>query len=221
MCRLVVSKVSALSSSWQMPTKPCIAFPAPPLKFRTASFPQYGFKAGLSDGAFPRQPTRAVCLRPSCSPWRPSTSVQRRSYPLGEAPPFKRYPSLYPRGPRSGAGYVVPHPHRLIGLIRPTCRHIEISPHCGLYPMPSLGVHRRGPQVVPCFHCMFLLDMPSSRSPESSSVLLTQLLLHRRHWPSPREGNGSALSISPPSASGGAGDVGALLVRFRYGLSSC
>ena len=203
-----------------MPTKPCITFPAPPLKFRTASFPQYGFKAGLSDGAFPHQPTRAVCLRPSCSPWRPSTSVQRRSYPLGEAPPFKRYTSLYPRGPRSGAGYVVPHPPRLIGLIRPTCRHIEISPHCGLYPMPSLGVHRLGPQVVPCFRCMFLLDMPSSMSPESSSVILTQLH-HRRHWPSPREGNGSALSISPPSASGGSTNFGASLVRFRYGLSSC
>ena len=56
-------------------------------------------------------------------------SVQSRSYPLGKAPPFKRQSSLYPRGPRSGAGYVVPHPHHLIGLIRPTCRHIEISPY--------------------------------------------------------------------------------------------
>ena len=28
-------------------------FPSPPLKFRTAGFPQYGFKAGLSEGAFP------------------------------------------------------------------------------------------------------------------------------------------------------------------------
>ncbi|MGH9199531.1 MAG: hypothetical protein ACRD1T_27850, partial [Acidimicrobiia bacterium] len=31
---------------------PCITFPPPPLKFRTAGFPQYGYKAGLSDGAF-------------------------------------------------------------------------------------------------------------------------------------------------------------------------
>src|SRR5262249_48977191 len=28
-------------------------FPRSPLSFRTASFPQYGWKAGLSDGAFP------------------------------------------------------------------------------------------------------------------------------------------------------------------------
>ena len=28
-------------------------FPSPPLKFRTAGFPRYGFKAGVSDEAFP------------------------------------------------------------------------------------------------------------------------------------------------------------------------
>jgi hypothetical protein len=28
-------------------------FPSPPLKFRTAGFPQYGFKAGMSDEACP------------------------------------------------------------------------------------------------------------------------------------------------------------------------
>ena len=204
-----------------MPTKPCITFPAPPLKFRTASFPQYGFKAGLSDGAFPRQPTRAVCLRPSCSPWRPSTSVQSRSYPLGEAPPFKRYTSLYPRGPRSGAGYVVPHPPRLIGLIRPTCRHIEISPHCGLYPMPSLGVIRLGPQVVPCFRCMFLLDMPSSRSPESSSVILSQPHFTDDTGLRRKVGTARHSRYPPPSASSGDCISGFLRVRFRYGLSSC
>jgi hypothetical protein len=27
-------------------------FPSPSLKFRTVSFPQYGFKAGISDKAF-------------------------------------------------------------------------------------------------------------------------------------------------------------------------
>ena len=41
-------------------------FPLPPLKFRTAGFPQYGFKAGLSDEAFPMARftivLRALCL---------------------------------------------------------------------------------------------------------------------------------------------------------------
>jgi hypothetical protein len=45
---------------------------------------------------------------------------------------------LYPRGPRSGLGYIVPVHLRLFDLIRPTRRHIPISPHGDLYGMPSL-----------------------------------------------------------------------------------
>jgi hypothetical protein len=45
-------------------------FPLPSLKFRTAGFPQYGFKAGRSDRAFPfyASSRRTVCHCPSCSP---------------------------------------------------------------------------------------------------------------------------------------------------------
>jgi len=45
-------------------------FPPLPLKSRTAGFPQYGFKADISDGAFPSTTSsshRTVCLRPSCT----------------------------------------------------------------------------------------------------------------------------------------------------------
>ena len=52
-------------------------FPSSSLKFRTAGFPQYGFKAGVSDRAFPfgAWPSRrAVCRRPSCSPLASSDS---------------------------------------------------------------------------------------------------------------------------------------------------
>jgi len=52
------------------------------------------------------------------------------------APPLSV--STYPRGPRSGSGYRVPIHHHLIGPIRPARRHIVISPHSGLYAMPSL-----------------------------------------------------------------------------------
>ena len=45
---------------------------------------------------------------------------------------------LYPRGPRSGLGSIVPAHRHLIGLMRPTRRRIRISPHGGLYRMPSL-----------------------------------------------------------------------------------
>jgi len=45
---------------------------------------------------------------------------------------------LRPRGPRSGPGYSVPVRHHLIDPIRPTRGHTAISPHGGLYAMPSL-----------------------------------------------------------------------------------
>ena len=74
-CRLS-GKAMARTGLRMMPT-----FPSPPLKFRTAGFPQYGFKAGLSEGAFParrpivaplwfasllRAPRFQTCLSPRC-----------------------------------------------------------------------------------------------------------------------------------------------------------
>jgi len=56
-CRLS-GKAMARTGLRMMPT-----FPSPPLKFRTAGFPQYGFKAGLSEGAFP---ARRPIVAPSC-----------------------------------------------------------------------------------------------------------------------------------------------------------
>src|SRR5260370_35227271 len=53
-------KAMARTGLRMMPT-----FPLPPLKFRTASFPRYGFKAGLSDGAFPAG-WFAIVLRALC-----------------------------------------------------------------------------------------------------------------------------------------------------------
>src|SRR5262245_8349459 len=45
---------------------------------------------------------------------------------------------LRPRGPRSGSSYAVSDRHHLIDPIRPARKHIAISPHGGLYAMPSL-----------------------------------------------------------------------------------
>ena len=58
-------RAKARSGLRMMPT-----FPLPSLKFRTAGFPQYGFKAGRSDRAFPfyASSRRTVCHCPSCSP---------------------------------------------------------------------------------------------------------------------------------------------------------
>jgi hypothetical protein len=127
-CRLS-GKAMARTGLRMMPT-----FPSPPLKFRTASFPRYGFKAGISDEAFPKPglpssfvPTAVtvdslLCVRDGALV---CTSV-RAVLPL------------YPRGPRSGPGYAVPIHLHLIGPIRPTRGHISTSPPSDLYQMPSL-----------------------------------------------------------------------------------
>src|SRR5215469_8765248 len=51
-----LGRIEARTGLRMMPT-----FPRSPLSFRTVSFPQYGWKAGLSDGAFPH----GVQLKPA------------------------------------------------------------------------------------------------------------------------------------------------------------
>ena len=123
-------------------------FPRSPLSFRTASFPQYGWKADCPGGAFlgDRRLKPAPGIRRPPSSLHPpfvhfvvatvvrSKSGLRNSIMHRHAVEY----STYPRGPRSGPGCSVPVRHHLIGPIRPTRRHIAISPHSGLYAMPSL-----------------------------------------------------------------------------------
>jgi hypothetical protein len=73
------------------------------------------------------------------------------------------------------------------------------------------------PRVVPCFHCTFLLGMPSSTATGSPSAVLTQSFtddLGLRQEPTARHSQGC-----PSSASDGRRVFEASLVRFRYGLS--
>jgi hypothetical protein len=152
-------------------------FPWPSLKSRTVSFPQYGFKAGVSGRACPSTASssrRAVCVRPSCTPL-PIASYPRssRGTRCAGTPPCKRSLPLYPRGPRSGPGYSVPIHHHLIGPMRPTRRHIAISPQGGLYAMPSLCVQiatPRRPASGSVLSLLFFVDMSPSKTPESPSV---------------------------------------------------
>jgi hypothetical protein len=119
-------RTEARSGLRMMPT-----FPPSPLKFRTAGFPQSGFKVGISGGAFPSTTSPAccaVCLRPSCTPLP-------ASYPRSEPRGAVRWRTsvqaavpLCPRGPRSSPGCSVPDHHHLIGPMRSTHRHISISP---------------------------------------------------------------------------------------------
>jgi hypothetical protein len=145
-------------------------FPSSPLKFRTAGFPRYGFKAGLSAGAFPRAaPTwRAfsVCILPSCPPLPAFRSCVLRSvseHAVRSSTAMRAATPLYPRGPRSGPGSAVPvHPH-LCGPIRPTRGHSAIS-------LPAA--------YTPCLRCAFPPRRPTTGSVLSLLILSQHVVLH-------------------------------------------
>ena len=98
-------------------------FPPPPLSFRTAGFPQYGWKVGLSDRAFPRvaqvKPAPSIphatsrlapALRALCnSTLRPALSQDRE---LSGAPPCEELPPL-PQRPSLRSGLCCPSPSAL------------------------------------------------------------------------------------------------------------
>src|SRR3954447_17200821 len=136
-------RIEARTGLRMMPT-----FPRSPLSFRTAGFPQYGWKAGLSGGAFPdRQRLKPAPGIRLLTAGLPSPFVHRS---IKAVAPYCAGPltmmmhrlggwvALRPRGPRSGPGYAVPVRPRLTGPIRPTRRHIATSPQGGLSAMPSL-----------------------------------------------------------------------------------
>ena len=194
-------------------------FPLPPLKFRTAGFPRYGFKAGISDEAFPAN-RFAIVLRALCCHRYSLPCVRDDALIITSVRAVR---PLYPRGPRSGPGYAVPVHHHLPGPIRPTHRHSTTSPHSGLYALPSLCARLRrlgDPRVVPCFrwHPFSTCRPPGPREAQ------------RLHIPSSfaadaglrLKGKVSALPTSPHSDSrGGVQFRGFTTVRFRCDLSIC
>ena len=97
--------------------------PWPPLKSRKASFPQYGFKAGISGGPACRLRVHRVvqfasALRAPRFLYR-CTPVLSPGTRCADAPPSKRLMPFYPRGPRSSPGYSVPAHQHLIGPMVP------------------------------------------------------------------------------------------------------
>jgi hypothetical protein len=119
-------------------------FPSSPLKFRTAGFPQYGFKVGLSAGAFPSAASTchalSVCILPSCPTLQRFFLRSVSEYDVRSSTAMQAATPLYPRGPRSGPGSSVPIHQHLCGPIRPTRRHSAISLLCSLYALSSLCV---------------------------------------------------------------------------------
>src|SRR3982751_1179254 len=212
-------RIEARTGLRMMPT-----FPRSPRSFRTAGFPQYGWKAGLSGGAFPdRQRLKPAPGIRLLTAGLPSPFVHLR---VGAVAPYCAGPltmmmhrpggwvALRPRGPRSGPGYAVPVRRCLTGPIRPTRRHIATSPQGGLDAMPSLcGSAEATREWFRAFAAM-----PSSLTPGSSSSHLSSVAMPTR--PSPRSErlgtpNSPAIRFTRGSL------FEASLVRLCYGLSGC
>ena len=84
-------------------------FPLPSLKFRKAGFPRYGFKAGMSDVAFPAS-WFAIALRASAASEQPPRCVgDQRAYRHLRA----SGPAALPQGPSLRSGLFCPGPSSL------------------------------------------------------------------------------------------------------------
>ena len=128
-----------------MPTSP-----SPPLKLRTVGFPQYGYKASLSDGAFQTNPRVEVDSRqtlvasPVCP--CPSRTVRSRHLVSSESHLPGRCARRCARGLcratpgvlGSGASCAVSRHPAYYDPIRQSRGHATISRHCRLYVAPSL-----------------------------------------------------------------------------------
>ena len=141
-------------------------FPSPHLKFRTAGFPRYGFKASISSEAFPTRfqvkPAPGIPV-PRLSLLRFSHASAPSHFSLALRPEQPRLPraavgeesSPRPQGPlapvrvmlsRSITAYYDP--------IRQSRRHATTSRHGRLYVTPSLcGSARGDPRDLPDFRC--------------------------------------------------------------------
>ena len=123
-----------------------------------------------------------------------------------------------PRGPRSGPGCAVPVRHYLIGLIRPTRRHIAISPHGGLYAMPSLCGSAEATREW--FRAFTAHSFLACRPLRPRGVRHRYPDIRCRHWPSPND-HRLGTPDTPAIRFARAVDFVASLVRFRYSLPGC
>jgi len=161
-------------------------FPSSPLRFRTAGFPQYGSKAGLSVGAFPSYslvkpppgiPSPCSGLHPTfaSSVAAPNPRSMSRKPTRSDAA-IRAARAALPQGPSLRSGLFCPGPST---LNRPHPTHSWAR--CDFPAVPvirnafAVRERLRDPRVVPCFRCPLFPDMPPSAPPECSSAACSQM----------------------------------------------
>ena len=204
-------------------------FPSPSLKFRTAGFPQYGFKADLSGDAFRSvalfKPTPGIRNATDCLPspfvssetesWTPVLS--RAGSPLRDT--VIRASRPYPRGPRSGQGYVVPVHQHLLTSSEPLMNTPRFPGRSGYTKSQCCAGAPRLPTSGSELSLPILVSMLPSSTPENSSVAYTQFL-HWRHSLH-LHATGSAFSRTRHSPLPTGRKFSRLTVHICYGLLTC
>ena len=139
-------KAMARTGLRMMPT-----FPLPPLKFRTAGFPRYGFKAGLSDGAFPASWFAIVLRALCCHRQFPALCQGRCAYEHLRASGS----TALPQGPSLRSGLFCPGPST---LNRPHPPHSRAQPDFTVSRLirvtfaVHIGICLGDPRLVLSFH---------------------------------------------------------------------
>ncbi len=189
LCRSVTSDVSALSGFGANGHQTISTFPPLSLKFRTAGFPQYGFKLEFSRDslskmlslsvrpAYTQSPqiyTRLKSLSPKRALFRRGTFVQA-GLPLS----YRKHPVQ-----RSLAPQRVMLSHRIIAYYDLIRASLLLPP---VYVLSSgrlpVSLLRAGEEKVPNLSCLSFPIVPSSVPRRLSDC--NRLLLHRSLWPSP------------------------------------
>src|SRR3954451_11176249 len=199
------------------------AFPRSPLSFRAAGFPQYGWKAGLSGGAFPdRQRLKpadgrfAVALRaPQGRSGCPRTAPGRRP---DDAPPWRvgRPP---PQGPSPGSGSCCAGPSSLNRPHPPhSPAHRDFTAGRLLRDAFAVRERRGDPRVVPGFRYPSVLTCRPLGPRGVRTSHLSSVAMPTR--PSPRSERLGTPNIPAIRFTRGS-SFEASLVRVCYGLSGC
>src|SRR3954468_12574675 len=216
-------RIEARTGLRMMPT-----FPRSPLSFRTAGFPQYGWKAGLSGGAFPdRQSLKPAPGIRLLTAGLPSPFVHHSVeavVPYRAGPPTGRCTAMEGGSPSA--------PGALARVRVMLSRSVLAEPAPSAPLAGTSRLHRRAayPRCLRCagaprrptsgsgLSLPFRPDMPSSLTPGSSTSHVSSVAMPTR--PSPRSErlgtpNNPAIRFTRDPL------FEASLVRICYGLSGC
>ena len=194
-----------------MPTSP-----SSPLKFRTAGFPRYGFKAGLSGGAFPRDvhvSRRMVCVHPACPPLANTESPFCAGGVARVNTAMRAVCTALPQGPSLRSGFCCPGPSSLTRPHPPHLRaHHDFAARRFIRDAFAVLLPRR-----PTSGSVLSLPVPSRHAVLYDPGELTGDL---RPTASPMtlafasSGHARRSQVLPPSVSSGSLDFGASLVHL-------